>query len=142
MEFYVSKVDGCLIAVDDESAEKLASLGLDQLVECKVNANRNYKNLQRFNVFIDKAFAMQEIYKDRNLFRKMMQMGGGHFDLVQSPRGQWLKIPKSISFAEMEEEEFKIIFKKCIDYFLEWRNENKKLCPMTNEEFIQILDFT
>jgi len=138
MEFYCQKIDGVLIGADEESKEKLKTLGGGTVVKCQTSEKRNYKNLQRFFRFRDVAFDMQEKYKDREIFRKVLLIGAGYFDLVESPRGRVFQIAHSIAFESMEEEEFKILFKKCIDYFLQWMCEIKS---MTNEQFMAILDF-
>jgi len=138
MEFWASKCDGVLLGVDGESIEKLAGLGLDALVRCNVSKKRNLKNHKRYFAFINTAYDMQEKYDSVTIFRKVVQMGAGYFTTTISPKGVTLFIPHSIKFEEMEEEEFKVMFKKSIDYFLSDITNSR---GMTNDEFYKILRF-
>jgi hypothetical protein len=141
MEFFASKCDGVLVGVSEDDQEKIAGLGLDTVIKCTSNKNRNYKNLQRFMVFIKTAFDMQEIYTDKDEFRGVITVQAGYYTIVLKDDNITILMPKSIAFDKMEEEEFKIVFKKCIDSYLKWRETNK-LYALTADEFMQIINFS
>lgn len=136
MEFLAQKVDGVLIGADEFSRAKIANLGLDTVIKCKVSKKRNYKNLQRFMVFIDEAYHMQNHWSDKEHFRKWLTMKAGYYDAVVAPNGSTMFLPHSISFDKMEEEEFKLAFKKIVNTFLD---EFK--IKMTDNDFWRIVDF-
>lgn len=136
MEFYASKVDGVLIAVDDDSAEKMSSLGLDTIVKCTCNKNRNYENHKRFFKFLEIAFGMQKHFTNREHFRKWLIMKAGYYDAIVSPKGHTIFAAKSIAYESIEEEEFKILFKKCVATMV-----NEFSLSLTFDEFWQLCDF-
>lgn len=136
MEFLAQKVDGILIGADEDSAEIITNLGLDTVVKCKVSTRRNYKNLQRFMVFIDTGFHLQSSFVNKEFFRKWLTMKSGYCDVVVAPNGTTMFLPKSIAFDAMDEEEFKLVFKKCVTTFLAEFN-----IKMTDDQFWEILDF-
>ena len=138
MEFYCTKVDGVLIGADDESSEKLAELGLDTLVKCSTSKHRNYENHKRFFAFVKTAFDMQTHFDNYDIFRKWLTMGAGYYDSTVTPKGVTIFIPQSISFEKLDEEEFKQLFKKCVDYYLKQLTDAR---TVSNEEFMRILDF-
>lgn len=136
MEFLVKKVDGVLVGADQDSKDKISSLGLDTIGKCHVSKKRNYKNLQRFHVFIEEAFSMQTHYNDIEWFRHWLIMKAGYCDTHVAPNGVVMFKPKSISYENMEEEEFKIVFKKCVNTFIDWAK-----IKMTDNDFWRIVDF-
>ena len=138
MEFHCTKVDGILLGADEESAEKLADLGLDTLVKCSCNKNRNYENHKRFFAFVKTAFDMQTHFESFDIFRKWLIMGAGYYDTAVTPKGVTIFLPKSIAFEKLDEEEFKQLFKKAIDYYLSQLTSAR---TVSNEEFMRILDF-
>lgn len=140
MKFYASKVDGVLIGVTEDDQAKMASLGLDTLVECSANKNRNVRNHRRFFVFIDLAFDMQEIIDDKEELRKLITIRAGHYTIVAKDKGMTYLSANSIAFDKLEEEEFKVLFKKCVDAYLKWRDD-KGLPVLSDSEFMRILDF-
>jgi len=138
MEFYCTKIDGVLVGADEESVEKLADLGIDTLVKCSTSKHRNYQNHKRFFAFVKTAYEMQTFFDNFDVFRKWLIMGAGYFQSAVTPKGVTIFIPQSIAFEKLEEEEFKQLFKKALDYYL------KELCKhrtVTDDEFMRILDF-
>ena len=138
MEFYCTKIDGVLVGADEESSGKLADLGLDTLVKCSTSKHRNYQNHKRFFAFVKTAYDMQTFFDDFDIFRKWLIMGAGYFKSSVTPKGVTIFIPESIAFEKLDEEEFKQLFKKALNYYL------KELCNhrvVKDEEFMRILDF-
>ena len=136
MEFYCQKVDGCLIGADDESAEKLASLGLDTVGKFTCNKNRNGPNHRRFFKFIEVAFDMQNHFDDSEHFRKWLIMKAGYYQTIVAPNFNTIFLPQSIAFEKIEEEDFKILFKKCIGTMIK-----EFSLTLTYDQFWQLCDF-
>lgn len=138
MELYATKIDGVLVAADDESAEKMASLGLDTLLKCTAKKNRNYENHKRYFAFIKLAYEMQTHWTNIRMFRLWLQMSAGYFQSSVAPNGTTIFIPDSIAFEKIEEEDFKIFFKKVLDVYLEKLTDKR---TVTDDEFLKLLDF-
>ena len=116
MELYAIKVDGILVGNTEEDREKMAGAGLDTLFKCTTKKKRNAANHARFFVFLQHAFDMQDCFDDFDIFRHWVTMGAGYFRSAVTPKGVTIFIPDSISFENIEEEEFKILFRKGSHY--------------------------
>ena len=136
MEFFCTKVDGVLIGADAESAEKLANLGLDTVVKCSCKRNRNYENHKRYFKFIEIAFEMQNHFEDIEHFRKWLVMKAGYYETIVAPNGNIIFLPQSIAFEKIEEEDFKILFKKCIGTMIK-----EFSLTLTYDQFWELCEF-
>lgn len=59
----------------------------------------------RFHMAVEQAvFDGQERFADFNQFRNWLKIGAGHVDWVPGAKGGIVPLPKSISYAELEEE--------------------------------------
>ena len=116
MKCLVVKFQGVLHPSGDEairSFEKMKT-GKDYIADVKMP--RNIENHKRYFSLVNTMFDMQEKYDDPQIFRKVLQIEAGHFDLVDKldGRGSYL-IPKSIAFEKMPEDEFKDLYNRLID---------------------------
>jgi len=127
---------------------------------------RNYENHKRFFKLRDVTFEIQDKFIDDEIWRKHVEMLGGHYEQVIVPMPpqaqklipylethlggpipdkviQWVVDsygvqfwPKSIKFEEMEEGDFQALFDRCITAFLDRYGGG-----MTENEFYQVLEF-
>ena len=102
---------------------------------------RNYENHKRWFAMAKICFDMQEQFDNSEIFRKHLLMIAGHFDtvIVEHPKTKAITTqywPKSIAFEEMDELEFRRLFKRCISGFLRRFN-----IGMTDEEFNTVVKF-
>ena len=121
MDVYLFKTaDGALRPADDEDREKTKNIKNGTIVKAKVSMVRNYKYLQKFFVFINTTFDMQDHFTDKEVFRKWLTMKAGHFETVVAPNGNTMFLPKSINFRKIKDDhQFEKIFSGCIDAFLQ-----------------------
>lgn len=79
------------------------------------------------------------VVRDIEMFRKWLTVEAGYFDLYETPNGI-RKEPKSISFANMEQEEFNAFYKNCFDVvwnmFLSHRFESEEEAQEAMEELL------
>lgn len=61
-----------------------------------------------------RAEKIPDVEKDINSFRRWLTIEAGYFDIRVTPAGI-VKEPKSISFANMEQEEFNAFYKSCFN---------------------------
>ncbi len=87
-------------------------------VMADIKKNRNAGNHKRFFAFVKQAFDMQEFYAEREVFRKVLQLKAGFFDLVISEKGANIYLPKSISWDELDEIEFRELFNRVVNAFI------------------------
>ena len=99
-------------------ADEKALAGLDEVIY-DLKKNRSPGNHRRYFAFIRLAFDMQEHFGNDTIFRKHLQIAAGHVDIVIDPKtGETMLIPKSISWDELGEDEFKPLFNDVINAFI------------------------
>ena len=115
MDIYViNKKEGlqCLYPSDFEEKKKLK---LDQVYKVSITKPRNYQ-------FHKKFFALVKIGCENsknvdmpfNAYRNYITIKSGYADIYQTPKGTYVQA-KSISFSNMDEDEFTEVFNKVLD---------------------------
>lgn len=122
---------GALIPATDEDAEALRKVKAGAAVRVEVKQIRNYKFLQKWFTLAKYAFDIwsetvepqeykgQPVKPSFDRFRKDLIILGGRFDAVYNARGEVRVEAKSISFANMSEDEFKKLYSDTIDVILQ-----------------------
>ena len=89
----------------------------EYIVELK--KNRNVKNHRRYFTFMKLSFSMQDEFDEPEIWRKYLQMKAGFFDEIVTKKGiqYW---PRSISWDELDEIEFKKLFNQVVNAFLKY----------------------
>jgi len=103
-----------------EDSELLGPVRLGQVLRMRISMPRNPGNHSRYFRFLSDAFSMQESYENKEHFRKMLQVAAGHCDEVIGFDGKVTYIPRSISWADLDEFEFRLLFSQVIDAFIAW----------------------
>ena len=135
------KVNGAWYPADDESKEVSDSLRYSTIIaaEVKDSDDRSGANLRRFFKFINTAFRMQDHYSSKEIFRKELLILSGYSETWVSVDGQVRVQAKSISYAELRnEDKFRAIFKNCIEAFIS-TYEKTNGAILTYEEFMAVL---
>lgn len=140
MKAIFKKLNNSIFPTDEDGAKLLQSIPKDGLCMVEYKRNRNYENHKRFFKFIDVAFDNQDFYEDKEQLRKALQMLGGHYEelIILDKKGNVSThyIPKSIAFDEIDETEFRELFKKCIGAFLSRYGNG-----LTEQQLMQIINF-
>lgn len=92
-------------------------IGDEVLIEHK--RGRSAANHRRFFAFVNTTFDWQDTYADREIWRKVLEMQGGHFDVVVDLKGNTHYWPKSIAWDELDDEqEFRDLFNRVVQGYL------------------------
>ena len=131
-EIYVTKtVQGVLIPADDASADLMKKMRSGHIYRMEFVRQRNYRFLKKFYSLLRLAYDNWEpppiYWKGRQVktsfkeFRKQMTILAGHYDMVQkvSNPTEFELVAKSISFANMSEDDFEKLFSDMIDVLLD-----------------------
>jgi len=117
MKIKMYKKGDALIAFDDAAAEVLRKWKPGVMIEVQVNKPRN-------NMFLRKFFAMLNIvFKNTDKFKSMdellyfVKIETGHTDIVELKTIAF-RIPRSIAFNKMSEDEFGQFYNKAVDVCL------------------------
>lgn len=122
---------GALHPATDEDADALRKIKAGSAVRVEVKMIRNYKFLQKWFTLAKYAFDIwsetvdpqeykgQPVRPSFDRFRKDIIILGGRFDAVYNARGEVRVEAKSISFANMSEDEFEKLYSDTIDVILQ-----------------------
>ncbi len=146
MELIVQKTAaGSLIPVDEEGIDFLRKIKAGNDVKAKIVRSRNLKFHRKFFAMLDVGFNAWEpdevllngevAQKNRERFRKDCIILAGFYDLVTNLRGEVRAEARSISFANMDEEEFDAVYSAVADVLL-----RKVLTNYTREDLDQVVE--
>jgi hypothetical protein len=107
---------GVLIPIDPQAAAYIAGLKLGQGVTATVKRHRNPRFHRKFMALLNLAFDHWEpvaatykgqvVGKNFDQFRRDITILSGHYEMAVNLKGETRLTAKSISFANMSEEEF------------------------------------
>lgn len=120
---------GALIPADDESAAALTRVKAGDLVRVKWARPRNAKFMRKFFAMLNLGFDAWEppaqeyrglpVQKNFERFRKDVVIAAGFYDAVANLKGEVRAEAKSISFANMEEDEFEKVYSAVANVLLQ-----------------------
>lgn len=64
-----------------------------------------------------RVFQSQERFENFTQFRMWLKVGAGHVDWLPGPKGGVIPVPKSISYAELEEDDMRIFHEATLTFF-------------------------
>lgn len=128
-ELYLTKTAaGALAPADQQSTECIAKLKLGTTVAATVRQPRNVRFHRKFwallNVAYDawepvgKEYKGQPVQKNFEQFRRDVTILAGYYESTYTLKGEVRLVPKSISFASMDEDEFGKLYSAIIDVIL------------------------
>lgn len=110
-EFWcVRKGDG-LFPADAESAAEFAKLANGKPMKIEAVRPRNVERLRLYWVFCTRIG--NAIGQEREVVSDILKIATGHCVTVKTRSG-WQRLPRSIAFGKMEENDFGAFFNKCI----------------------------
>lgn len=116
---FLRRVGNVLHAEGDESVCELLKLPMNKSLRCEVKMPRN----PRFHAlyFALCARIANGIGSDAETISTVFKYSTGHYDIIRSKKHGELKVPKSISFAKLDNTSFGEFFEKCVQVaFVEW----------------------
>ena len=116
--FFKLSEDLELIPNNQETLNWMANRKAGEVVSADVKQVRNYENLKRFFSFVNITYDMQDHFEVKEAYRRWLTMKAGYFTTIVTPKGEAIFTADSISFENMEEDEFRKLFSTVIDVFL------------------------
>ena len=136
-EMYLIKAStGGYYPADTESRDKSDKLKIGETYKVKYSKPRNYAFHKKYFALLGLAFDNQEKYDCSEAFRDAVTMQAGHYATYTSFSGKIGYMPKSISFAKMDEIEFGALYEKTINVILKY-----VMVGSTVEEIERVLQF-
>jgi hypothetical protein len=122
MEILVVKtINGLLKPAFDEDKENFNKLPKDGYFEIKYTKKRNVRFHRKFFALLKIAYENQSDYRLMEDLRRDLIITSGHYEeVVNVITGEVYKIAKSISFSNMEETEFNLIYNDVKEVIIKW----------------------
>lgn len=128
-ELLLSKTAGGTLApADQQAVDWIAKLKLGQVVRAELARVRNYKFLRKYFALLNFAFDAWEpqtkeykgepVQKNFDQFRRDVTILAGYYEASYNIKGETRLTPKSISFANMDEDEFGALYSDTINVIL------------------------
>ncbi len=122
---YVRYHDGVLVPMFQEDAEALAALRTEHDYMVSISVPRNVKFHRKFFALLGICFDnMPDHIRKRDNIHSIesllsaIKIAAGHFDVVMVD-GKEITIPRSISFAKMDNAQFNRFYNRSLDIILE-----------------------
>lgn len=118
MEILLRRDFGPVLRPCDEAGESaLKRIGQGKIVACNVKQPRNVQHHRLFFALMSKVFENQTYFKTVEQLVTALKIAIGHTDTIQTKRGTYT-IPKSISFAAMDQGEFDTFYENSVQFVL------------------------
>lgn len=101
-----------LVPMYDEDFDEKKKLKIGQVYTADLKIPRNYDFLKKFFALINAGYSLlpeqtQQGFRSVEGFRQYVTVAAGYYDVYFNPRlKEFVEVPKSISFASMDESEF------------------------------------
>lgn len=105
-----------LVPIYDEGFDEKKKLKIGEIYEAEIRLQRNIRFHRKFMALLNCAWAYlpeatQGGFRTIENFRKYLTVAAGFCDVFYSPTyGQWVEIPKSLSFDKMDDAEFQKLY--------------------------------
>lgn len=130
-DIYLCRRLSSFIPVDDDGRAVLAGVGQGEIIKAKVSKPRNPKFHRKFFSMISLVHANQERFPTiDHLLTAVKIEAGWYHDTPIDLEGRLVYVPKSISFARMDEHEFHVFYSQALSAVC-------RLLPHLNAEDIE-----
>jgi len=128
----VQVVNGGLRAVNGVEADKLNQLR-GREVMAKISQPRNIRFHRKFFALLGSALDMADTDMNAEQFRAFCIAGAGYCDFIPGHDGKLVAIPKSISFAKMDETEFDRLYQDVLTFIVKyWSLDEQQLSRLVD----------
>lgn len=140
MKLLVINTPRGLVPLGDDDYEEKRKLRLGETYSVEVKVVRNIDFHRKYFALIAYAWEFlnereTERFKDKENFRKYIEIAAGHCDVIFHPRLQeFVEIPKSIAFAKMDNTAFSDLYGRVKDVIFSIIGDR-----VTQEEFERLL---
>lgn len=121
MKILVTKTPSGLKPCYDSDFEIYSKIPLNETFEIEYKKTRNYNFHKKYFALLKLAFENQTDYRTLNDLRRDFTIVCGYYDeVVNKVTGEVYKVPKSISFANMDNIQFNELYEKTKDVIIKW----------------------
>lgn len=114
-ELYLKRTVGGLQACDDAGIEALRKIKVGEVVQCEITRPRNLAHHRKFWALLNVFWQATGDWSSPYGVLIELKVRLGHVqDVLLRDTGELVKVPKSISFAAMDQGEFDVFYDRCI----------------------------
>lgn len=117
MEIYLQKRMGALVPADERAEDALRKIALNTTIKARISAPRNVFFHRKFFAMLNIVLKNQSLYPSLDLLLSVCKLATGHAEVIQTKHGN-VAIPKSISFAKMDELAFNEFYDRAVQWVL------------------------
>jgi hypothetical protein len=110
----------------DSDFEKAKKIKVGEPLEYEYKQLRNIKFHRKLFALLNMVFQNQEIYNNIEHLRKDLTIEAGYYDLRANIHGEEIKEAKSISFANMDQDEFDSYYSAVLDTVVKYFHFDKQ----------------
>lgn len=129
MKLWFFKLGRNLVAADEEAEDAIARIAHGEALLIDIRRPRNLKFHRKYWALIATVFDNQERYPTREHLHVAVKLAAGWFDSMVLEDGRLVYVPRSISFAAMDEDEFTKFYSEAVGAII-------RLLPQFNAEFL------
>lgn len=104
-----------LIPTDEAGETFLRTIKIGECIAVDAKRPRNLQQHRLFWALMQKVYENQEHYKSADEVCTAFKFAVGHVDTLRTKRGD-VQVPKSISFAKMDQVAFQDFFARALDF--------------------------
>lgn len=106
-----------LVPADEEAEELLRKIKVGSLVTVDVKRGRNLQHHRKFMALLRLVWKNQDHFNSVDEILGVFKHRIGHVDVVQTKYGE-VRLPKSISFANMDQTEFESLYDRAVQFLI------------------------
>jgi len=105
----------------DKMRRKLAAMEPGETCRLEFSVPRNIGHHKRFMQLVVTVAECSEVYDNKRKAMTAVKVAAGHCDFMPDPKsGLLIPVPKSISFANMEQMEFDVFYQDAVNSVLKY----------------------
>lgn len=132
-KLFLKRVGFYLVPDGDESVSALAGLPFGKSFMAEVKQPRNVQHHRLFFAICKRIG--DGIGRDAEQIVTIFKLATGHYETIRSKNHGELRIPKSIAFGNMSQDDFRIFFDRCVVVALEeWGIEPEALADLIDSK--------
>ncbi len=120
MKIYLKKNLSKLEPADSEASEVLKKWKQGEVLSCDVKKPRNYEFHKKAFALFNLVYENQDRYNTLEDILTEIKLRTGHYQEHITVKGVVVYVPKSISFASMDETEFNVFYNKAVNIVLKY----------------------
>jgi len=109
MKMFCKNTSSGLVPLYDSDYEEKSKLKIGEVYFCEIKKPRNYEFLKKFFALVRLGTENSPLNMPQEAYRAYVTMKAGYAEVYETERGKMV-LPKSISFSNMDDDEFEKLY--------------------------------